>query len=592
MFRILFFVVVVFLLGLGFAWLAERPGDMIITFGGYRYEVTLMVAAVLVVAVVAMVMILWWIVRSIWNSPYTVARYFRVRRRDRGYQALSTGMIAAGAGDGGLAGRMGKQAHKMLSADQEPLILLLEAQAALLEGDYPSAREKFAAMAEDPETRLLGLRGLYLEAERLGEREAARHYAQRAAEAAPQLNWAVNSALEARTEEGDWQGALSLVDAQKNARAADKEALARRRAVLLTAQAMEQLDADPAAARTAALEAHRLQPAFVPAAVTAAKALFRQGDLRRGSKVLETAWKEDPHPEVADAYVHARPGDSTHDRLARARKLRRIKANHVESELAVARAALDAGEYREARAAAEAAVRLAPRESAFLLLADIEEAETGDQGRVRHWLARAVRAPRDPAWVADGFVSEHWAPASPVTGRIDAFEWRAPMERLGQVVEGEDALSALPAITAARPAEERAADRESVASETPEKPATQQEPDAPAEPEETKAAEAPRAEEETAAPDDADVVDLEPVSGEEDAAEKSEEAAKKSEEEKSEDEATAEERTPPPPPPPQKEAAQQPSPPRPEEEKPLIPDDPGIEPEEEKAGKDARFRLF
>ena len=39
--------------------------------------------------------------------------------------------------------------------------------------------------------RLLGLRGLYLEAERLGDRAAARHYAGRAADVAPQLGWAI-----------------------------------------------------------------------------------------------------------------------------------------------------------------------------------------------------------------------------------------------------------------------------------------------------------------------------------------------------------------------------------------------------------------
>ena len=32
MIRILFFLLVVFALGLGFAWLADRPGDMVVTF--------------------------------------------------------------------------------------------------------------------------------------------------------------------------------------------------------------------------------------------------------------------------------------------------------------------------------------------------------------------------------------------------------------------------------------------------------------------------------------------------------------------------------------------------------------------------------
>lgn len=451
MIRILFFLLLVFLLALGFAWLADRPGDLVVTFGGYQYQLTLVSAAVMLVASFAALMILWWIFRGIWRSPYAVSRYFRVRRRDRGYQALSTGLIAAGAGDGGMARRMGKQASKLIASDREPLIHLLDAQAALLEGDHTAARAKFEALANDPETRLLGLRGLYLEAERLGEREAARHYAAEAAKVAPQLDWATNAALEAKTVQHDWQGALALVDARKNAPGADRDVTARQRAVLLTAKALEQLDADPAAARASALEANRLQPDFVPAAVTLARAAIRLNDLRKAAKVLEAIWKRLPHPDVADVYIHLRHGDSTHDRLDRARRLRKLRFNNVESELAVARAALDAGEFEEARAAAEAAVRIAPREGAFLLLADIEEAETGDQGRIRHWLAQAVRAPQDPAWVADGVVADHWEPVSPVTGELDAFQWRAPMERMGQVLEGEQALKAVPALPVAVP---------------------------------------------------------------------------------------------------------------------------------------------
>lgn len=440
MFRILFFVVLVFALGLGFAWLAERPGELVVTFGGYQYQVTLMVAAVLVTAIVAAVMFTWWLVRGIWNSPYTIARYFRVRRRDRGYQALSTGMIAAGAGDAALARRMKQQAAKLISSDQEPLIHLLDAQTSLLEGNHDDARQKFEAMVDDPEMRILGLRGLFLEASRLGEREAARHYAARAAEIAPQLAWAAEATIEDRAADGDWDGALKLVDALKSTRQIDREAAARKRAVLLTAKAMTLIDSDPQAARTAALEAVKLEPAFAPAAIVAARGLFKQDDLRKGARILEAAWKAEPHPEVADVYIHARPGDSTGDRLARAKKLAGMRVNNAESALAVARAALEADDFGTARESVETAIRIRPTESAYLILADIDEAESGDQGRVREALAKAVRAPRDPAWVADGQVSERWAPLSPVTGRLDAFEWRVPVERLGPMIEQQEGV--------------------------------------------------------------------------------------------------------------------------------------------------------
>jgi HemY protein len=435
MIRILLFLVVVLALGLGFAWLADRPGDMVVTLDGYQYQVSLMVAASLVVAVVAAAMALWWLVKAIWTSPYMIARYFRVRRRDRGYQALSTGMVAAGAGDGLLARKMNKEAAKLIRSETEPLIQLLDAQASLLEGDHQAARDKFEAMLDDPEMRLLGLRGLYLEAERLGDRAAARHYAGRAAEVAPHLAWAANATLEERVAAGDWDGALKLLDSQKATRQVERDIASRRRAVLLTAKAEALMDTDPTAARAAALEADRLLPGFPPAAIAAAKALFKQNDVRKGSKVLETAWRSEPHPDVGALYVHARPGDAAGDRLARARKLQSMRQNNAESSLLVARAALEAGDTKVAREEAEAAARMDPREGAFLLLADIEEAESGDQGRIRQYLARAVRAPRDPAWVADGVVSDKWAPASPVTGRLDAFEWRTPVERLGPLID-------------------------------------------------------------------------------------------------------------------------------------------------------------
>jgi HemY protein len=305
--------------------------------------------------------------------------------------------------------------------------------------------------------------------------------------------------------------------------------------VILTAKALETIEADPVAAKAAALEAVKLAPSLVPASVAAAKASFRLGDVRKGAKVLEAAWKAEPHPEIGEAYVHARPGDSTHDRLDRAKKLQSLRRNHVESALVVARAALDAGEFALARAEAEAAVRLAPREAAFLLLADIEEAETGDQGKVRQWLGRALRAPRDPAWVADGHIAERWAPASPVTGRLDAFEWRAPEERLGQLVEaGEEPAPAAPAPVKLAPP-----------------PPSAPPPPAPARPEDVEDAvveAAPPAPSETPAPPEdvalQPVVDAEPV--DEDA---------------------------------------EPAPIR-------LPDDPGVTPEDAEAGKPGKFRLF
>ncbi|MGF9565740.1 heme biosynthesis protein HemY [Neorhizobium sp. JUb45] len=450
MIRLFIFAIVVLGLGWSFSWLADRPGLISITWQGQLIETSLMVAATLLVAIVAAMMFIGWLVRIIWSSPHLVQRHFRARKRDRGYQALSTGLIAAGAGNATLARKMSLRSRSLIRADQEPLILLLEAQTALIEGKHDEARSIFEAMSQDPETREIGLRGLYMEARRLGADEAARQYAESAAENAPYLPWAAQATLEYRCQAGRWDDAIRLLDQQRIAGVIERDKADRWKAVLLTAKAGEKLEGDPRGARDDATAALKLAKDLVPAGIIAAKAYARENNLRKTASVLESIWKITPHPDVAETYVRARSGDSTADRLKRAEKLEAMRPNNVESLIAVARAALDARDFDKARAKAEAAARIDSREGVYLLLADIEEADTGDQGRVRHWMGQALRAPRDPSWVADGIVSDHWLPVSPATGRLDAFEWKAPFGQLeGPVEEGrlaETAIASLPAV--------------------------------------------------------------------------------------------------------------------------------------------------
>jgi len=455
MIRILFYVLIVLALGAGFAWLADRPGELSLIWQGQRIEMSLMVAATLLASLIAAILIVVWFIRVVWLSPHSISRYFRARKRDRGYQALSTGLIAAGAGDSALARKMTARTRGLLSSDQEPLIHLLEAQTALIEGKYDDARKKFELMADDPETRELGLRGLYLEAKRLGANEAARQYAERAADKAPHLPWATLAALDYRSQTGQWDEAIRLLDQSRASHVIDRKEADRKKAVLLTARASQKLEADPKGARDDAQAALKLAEDLVPAGLIAAKALFREDNLRKAASILEKLWKQDPHAEVARLYVRARSGDSASDRLKRANKLEALRPNNAVALATVAESALEARELPLARAKAEAAARMQPSEGIFLLLADIEEADTGDDGRIRHWMNQALKSPRDPAWTADGVTAPEWLPVSPVSGRLDAFEWKQPVAQIaGPVEEGtvdvaDEAIRSLPPVAIA-----------------------------------------------------------------------------------------------------------------------------------------------
>jgi HemY protein len=432
MLRLVVTIALLFVLAAGFAWLAERPGEIVISWLGVEIRTSLIVAAVALAAAVGLGVLLWLLLRAILHSPQAARSYFRGRRRDRGYRALTEGMIALGAGDEARATRNSAEARRLLGS--EPLPLLLTAQAAQLEGNRAGAREAFEAMLARSDTRILGLHGLFVEAQRQGDQAAARAFAEEAVKARPALAWAGTALFEYQSAAREWDAALETLAANTQAGLIERSRAQRLQAVLQVARGMDLEDADPDNARTAALEAHRLAPDLVPAAVLAARLASRLGDVRRATKVLETTWRLFPHPELADAYAAVRPGDSTRDRLNRIRHLAELRPNNAEASLAVARAAINAQDWGEARAALDWLVRENPTERACLLMAEIEDGEHDDEGRVRDWLARAVRARRDPTWMADGHVFETWAPISPISGRLDAFEWKVPAERLGPPV--------------------------------------------------------------------------------------------------------------------------------------------------------------
>ena len=435
MLRLLIFLAALALAAWGLSWLADNPGVVTLTWRGVEYRVSLMLALVAVLALATMLSIVWAVLRFIFRIPSLVSLASRARKREKGFLALSRGMIAVGAGDARAAAKHASEANRLLA--HEPMTKLLKAQSAQLAGDTQSAVAAYNAMLEHHETHGLGLRGLHLEARRAGNHEAALEYAMRANARAPAA-WAGQAVLDDRTRRGDWAGALATVDANAAARLIDKPTANRWRAVIMTAMAEAAMERDPKHALALAQDACRLAPSLAPAATICGRLAAQMGDYRRASRILEAAYAQTPHPDLAAAYIRVRRGDSPEDRLARARALARVAPNDPESLLTVGRAALEAHDGAAARAAIAPLLESSssygrPTRRVCLLMADIEEAD-GRHGAVREWLGRAARAPRDKAWVADGVISDRWSPVSP-SGALDAFVWRTPDERFALPAE-------------------------------------------------------------------------------------------------------------------------------------------------------------
>jgi HemY protein len=427
MVRIIWFLLLIALAAAGAAWVADQSGDVVLSWDGWRVSTTLPVFALALGAAIVAAMLAWNTLSALWRTPAKIRRGRHARRQARGRHAITHGLLAIGHGDAAAARAHAHVARK--HAAHDPLALLLHAQAAQLDGDREAAKAAFRAMTEREDTRLLGLRGLFIEAQRADDPVSAVMIAEEAQKLSPASTWASHAVLGFRCAKGDWSGALAILDTNLASGLIDKVVYRRQRGVLLTARALELENVDRDRSRDSVMEAIKLAPTLVPAAVLAAKYESEAHQVRRAMRIVETAWLEHPHPDLAEAYAHVKLGDSARQRLVRVETLAAKAPGHIESALAIARAAIDAAEFARAREALAPFIS-APTQRVAMLMAEIERTEHGDSGRARAWTLRAVRARHDPVWTADGYVSDRWRPVSPVTGRLDAFQWQTPVAAL------------------------------------------------------------------------------------------------------------------------------------------------------------------
>ena len=444
--RALWFIVKLALLVTAAVWLANRPGNLSLVWFGYRIDIPPLGLAML--GVIFGILILWLIgqiVGRIMSVPGEIGAMRGTAREAKGYQMLTRGLAAAAAGDAREAKRLTQSARKLLTRHgvEPPITRLLAAQAAQLEGDDAAAEAHFKALAETPETAILGLRGLAMAALKNGNEEEARALAERALAANPNAQWAADTAMRLQVKAGRYDAADNSLKALVRAGAVTSRDAQRRRAALLTEKARQALIADgadvsPEAAMSAAREAVKLAGDFAPARFVLTRLLSRIGKRKEAMRLIEQIWDSHPHEILGEAYLLAGDNERPLERTQRLERLQRQNAEHPETHRLLAEADLMADLWGEARrhlerlAEIERAAFGAPTRATCRAFAKLEETERRDQVAARAWLDAAAAAPADAAWFCSqcgtpgeaGPESGQWQLTCPRCQATDSLAWR------------------------------------------------------------------------------------------------------------------------------------------------------------------------
>ena len=421
----------------GAVWLAERPGTVTAEWHGWRLDTNAGVVLIGVVVLILLSVGLWLLYRWIVGAPGALFDSWGESKRRRGYQALTQGLAAVAAGDGAEAQKNARKAEQLLS--EPPLTLLLSAQAAQLAGDRDGARRAFNAMLDDEQMAFLGLRGLIAQSLREGDQSQALAYAERAFKLRPQTPWVVHSLFDMQAQIGRWREAQETLDAGLRRRVVTQDKGRTLKALLLVerSRAAERAG-NEGDALALAREAFGLAPERIAVSSRLAELQIKAGDGRRAQRTLERGWALAPHPDLTTLYLKASGESDPLKRVGIVRKLVAQKPDDLESNLALAQAALDAGLWGEARRYLDAAGGTNPPVRVCRLMAEVEERAQSDQAKVHEWLARAATAPADRAWrcAACGAHHEAWRSVCESCGAFGTLHWRAP-GTYGQVLPPE-----------------------------------------------------------------------------------------------------------------------------------------------------------
>lgn len=414
-------------------WLYMHPGSVHIEWQGQTIETSTGFASVVALVVLFAFGILYHGWRSLLNIPRDWRRHRRMKSLELGYAALNKGLLGVAAADSITAT---KNAKKALSALPDlALSHLLAAQAAQLRHDEVTADTHLAKLAQHPEGQLFGLRGQLTRALQRNDSTEAVRLSRLAYQQQPQQPWVVDTAVQMEARAHNWLQAEKILRQAIRLGTPEAEKWQRDLAAVMVTLCDEFIRKnDIEAALECARDALKQNPGWTPAVLRVANLWHRKAYRRRAQKALLKAWETNPHPQLVASWLEVTGGERATDRTAIIEKLVAENPDNAEAAFAMAMAYYNSGLWGVARQHAQRAIDYRPDRAAYRLMADIEQADSGNAKRVRAWLDMAADAPVEPVWqcLVTGEVHDKWLVLNR-NSDFNTIQWQSPFAHGGLV---------------------------------------------------------------------------------------------------------------------------------------------------------------
>lgn len=363
------------------------------------------------------------------KTKFSFSKFIAIKKlqnKEKGYNAFVSGMIALANKDYKRAILESKKISNHLD-DNPSLALLLKSEIFKVEKKYDELSVVYEDMSKNKHTENLGYRGMMEQYLRAQDYHHAFIYGERLFNNNPFIEKIYDTLVSIIAKTNNWQQLLIISDRAFSKKIIDKKVYEENKSIGFFEIAKIKQLSEIEESLKYMQKALKFRKNFPPYIKLYINLLIQNKNYNLAKKSIKKAWNELPHAEYKESILSL----AAHLEIEMSELVKYIAGTsykNEESTILMVEAFVESKKWDDARNQIKDLLDVRPKKEVCLLMAKIEEGDSGDVQKINAWTQRAKDGAANNIWICtiSKKSQQTWSSVSEA-GYFNSLEWRQPI---------------------------------------------------------------------------------------------------------------------------------------------------------------------
>ena len=363
------------------------------------------------------------------KTKFSFSKFIAIKKlqnKEKGYNAFVSGIIALANKDYKRAILESKKISNHLD-DNPSLVLLLKSEIFKVEKKYDELSVVYENMSKNKHTENLGYRGMMEQYLRAQDYHHAFIYGERLFNNNPFIEKIYDTLVSIIAKTNNWQQLLIISDRAFSKKIIDKKVYEENKSIGFFEIAKIKQLSEIEESLKYMQKALKFRKNFPPYIKLYINLLIQNKNYNLAKKSIKKAWNEVPHAEYKESMLSL----AAHLEIEMSELVKYIAGasyKNEESIILMVEAFVESKKWDDARNQIKDLLDVRPKKEVCLLMAKIEEGDSGDVQKINAWTQRAKDGAANNIWICtiSKKSQQTWSSVSEA-GYFNSLEWRQPI---------------------------------------------------------------------------------------------------------------------------------------------------------------------